>query len=97
MIGLAEGTSFLLLLAAMPVKYMLGHPEAVKIIGWIHGILFIWFIIALLWVQKSNQWSLKKILVAFLASLLPFGTFILDASLRREEEILVCDQAEIKI
>ena len=35
MIGIAEGISFLLLLLiAMPLKYFLKIPEAVKIAGW---------------------------------------------------------------
>ena len=45
MIGIAEGISFLvLLLIAMPLKYFMHIPEAVKIMGWIHGALFISFI-----------------------------------------------------
>ena len=45
MIGIAEGISFLvLLLIAMPLKYLMHIPEAVKITGWIHGALFVTFI-----------------------------------------------------
>jgi len=37
MIGIAEGVSFLvLLLIAMPLKYLMNIPEAAKIMGWIH-------------------------------------------------------------
>lgn len=45
MIGIAEGISFLvLLLIAMPLKYIFKMPEAVKIVGWVHGALFLTFI-----------------------------------------------------
>ncbi|MGN6531837.1 MAG: DUF3817 domain-containing protein, partial [Ginsengibacter sp.] len=41
-IGIAEGISFLLLLGvAMPLKYLYDFPVAVKVTGWIHGLLFI--------------------------------------------------------
>jgi integral membrane protein len=40
-IGFIEGVSFLiLLLIAMPLKYYFDLPMAVKITGWIHGVLF---------------------------------------------------------
>ena len=71
-----EGYSYLLLLfVAMPMKYMLGFPMAVKIVGMIHGILFIIFCILLVKAWQDAKWSLNETLVFFIASLLPFGTF----------------------
>jgi hypothetical protein len=44
-ISLAEGISYLLLLGiAMPLKYWAGLPLAVKIVGSIHGALFVVFL-----------------------------------------------------
>ena len=86
MIAIAEGISFLVLLGiAMPLKYFMDMPLAVKIVGYIHGFLFIAFV-ALAWnvkneLNKNSIWFAK----ALLASLLPFGTFVLDKSLKREE------------
>lgn len=86
-IGLSEGISFLLLLGiAMPLKYMLDFPAAVKVVGWIHGVLFVLYIIALIHVTFTQRWPILKAFVGFIASLIPFGTFILDARLRREEQ-----------
>ena len=86
--GITEGISFLLLLfIAMPLKYIAHLPEPVKIMGWIHGILFILYIFALVNVKFSLRWSLVRVLVAFLASLLPFGTLILDIKSWRLEAI----------
>ena len=88
--GITEGISFLLLLlVAMPLKYFAGLPEAVKIVGWIHGLLFILYIIALINVRFSLRWSFMRMLVAFIASLIPFGTFLMDARLRKEETIML--------
>lgn len=85
-IGMAEGISLLLLLLiAMPVKYVLHIPEPVKITGWFHGILFILYLLAVLNVTISNRWSFLKIATAVAASLIPFGPFLLDSRLKRED------------
>ncbi|WP_336517427.1 DUF3817 domain-containing protein [Pollutibacter soli] len=86
-IGNLEGVSYLLLLGiAMPLKYFGGYPEAVKYTGWLHGLLFVAFIFALADVMISRKWSLKKTAIAFISSLLPFGTFLLDKPLKAEEK-----------
>ncbi len=90
LIGLIEGISFLLLLfVAMPLKYAAGLPEAVKYVGWAHGALFVLFIVALLHASAETEWPLGKIAGAFIASVLPFGTFILDRTLKRDEAALL--------
>ena len=85
-IGILEGISYLLLLGiAMPLKYYAGMPAAVKYTGWAHGVLFVLFMMALLHVWVAHRWPLVKVLGAFIASILPFGTFVLDAQLKKEE------------
>lgn len=88
-IGNIEGISYLLLLGvAMPLKYMAGIPEAVKIAGSIHGFLFVGFMVALAQVWRTEKWSIKKVAIAFILSLVPFGTFYLDKQIRQEEGLL---------
>jgi integral membrane protein len=90
-IGISEGVSFLvLLLIAMPIKYLLGIPEAVKLVGWIHGVLFIAYVIAVFLSIRAMRWGIFGVIVALGASLVPLGTFLLDKQLkRRQEEISV--------
>lgn len=84
LIGLIEGISFLvLLLIAMPMKYYFGIPMAVKITGWIHGILFILYIAAVILAIEAMRWNWFSVLIALSASLIPVGTFILDKSLKK--------------
>ena len=84
-IALTEGISFLILLfIAMPLKYFADWPYAVKYIGWLHGVLFVLYLFFLLKVWIKNKWSFVKVLVAFIASLIPFGTFIFDKTLKKE-------------
>jgi integral membrane protein len=82
--GFLEGTSFLvLLLIAMPLKYFMGLPWAVKIVGMAHGILFILFIALSVIATWLYKWSLKKMLLLWLSSLIPLGTFYADYKLLR--------------
>ena len=84
-VGIAEGISYLvLLLIAMPLKYFADLPEAVKFVGWAHGVLFIAYVLTLLIVHFTLKWSIFKTGIAFLASLVPFGTFIFNKQIEKE-------------
>jgi integral membrane protein len=86
-IAIAEGISFLLLLGiAMPLKYAAGIPEAVKICGWIHGALFITFLALALEVKMELNKNFAWFAKAFLAAIVPFGTFVFDKSLKKEQQ-----------
>ncbi len=85
-IALAEAISYLLLLGvAMPLKYIWGLPLAVKIVGGIHGGLFVIFCLTLAIAMRAGQWSLVRAAGLFLASLVPLLPFWLDARLRAWE------------
>ena len=87
LIGIIEGVSFLVLLGiAMPLKYAAGMPLAVKYVGWAHGGLFLLFILALGQAAAETDLGLKKLAAAFIASLVPFGTFVIDRQLKRDEQ-----------
>jgi integral membrane protein len=88
-VGIAEGVSFLvLLLIAMPLKYYAGYPEAVKLVGWAHGILFIGFIIFSFDVKTNLNKSFFWFIKSFVAALIPCGTFILDKELKKDQAAL---------
>lgn len=78
-VGRLEGSSFLILiLIAMPLKYIFGHPEAVKAVGMAHGMLFILYIAAANYLALENHWSKKIWLLSLLAAVLPLGTFLFE-------------------
>ena len=88
-IGIAEGISFLvLLLIAMPLKYLMHIPEAVKYTGWVHGALFITFIYFAFEVMGTLKKNFLWFARAFAAAIIPFGTFIFDRQLKQEESVL---------
>jgi integral membrane protein len=77
--GWLEGLSFLLLLfIAVPIKYIGGHPEVVQILGPIHGMLFIAYVVLSNMVAEELEWTTKIRLQAILASVLPAGTFVFE-------------------
>lgn len=47
-------------------------------IGMIHGILFVLYFVLAIYLKYEYNWSMKKLGLILLASLLPFGTFYSD-------------------
>lgn len=87
LITLTEAVSFLvLLLIAMPLKYLAGIPTAVKIVGWIHGALFVIFCFALLQTMLQARWSIFRAALIFVAALLPVVPFFIDRRMADYEE-----------
>ncbi|MDD5156739.1 DUF3817 domain-containing protein [Sulfurimonas sp.] len=85
-INTTEGYSYIILLfIAMPMKYFFAFPIAVKVVGMIHGILFIIFCFLLIKASLDAKWSLKYTLIFFLASLVPFGTFFTKEKIKTYE------------
>ena len=68
----------------MPLKYLADLPLAVRIVGSVHGVLFLIFMVALYRAGSERGWPFRRWLTAFVSSLVPFGTFVFDRSLRRE-------------
>lgn len=85
-IGFWEGVSFLvLLLVAMPLKYFAGWPQAVRVVGMAHGVLFLLYVWAAIQAALEHNWNWKRAGLVLLASLLPAGPFVVDAKLLRDE------------
>lgn len=92
--GMVEGASFLLLLfVAMPLKYVWGRPEAVSVIGMAHGVLFLLYCLLLVFAWDAAKWNVRQCAKAFVAALIPFGPFLIDGWLRREDKRLQGSEA----
>lgn len=80
--ALLEGVSFLvLLLIAMPLKYLAGQPNAVRVVGMAHGVLFVLYVLLLIQQGIARRWSWRTMILGFVASLVPLGTFWADKKL----------------
>lgn len=86
--GIAEGISFLVLLGiAMPLKYLLKQPMMVTVVGWAHGVLFVAFLFLAWEVKTDRNKSLKWFATAFIAAIVPTGTFFFDKKLKEEKQV----------
>jgi integral membrane protein len=85
-VAFLEGCSFLLLGVTMILKYKYAMPQPNYIVGLAHGILFVLYVVLVLQVSVLHKWNLLKMFWAFLASLIPFGTFYADKVLFRESD-----------
>lgn len=75
LVAFLEGCSYLLLAITMPLKYKLAMPMPNYIVGMAHGVLFILYVVLLVQVAALYKWTFKKTALAFIVSLIPFGTF----------------------
>jgi integral membrane protein len=79
LLSILEGISYLLLFGlSMPLKYWANIREPNIYIGYVHGVLFIGFVILALVFCRQQKWGWKRYFKFFLASLLPYGTFYMD-------------------
>ena len=94
-LSLAEGVSLLVLVGiAVPLKHLAGRPEATRIVGLVHGILFLAYLAALIDAYGTRRIGAREAVLAFLASLLPGGAFVFAYRLARSEAPSSEDTAE---
>jgi len=81
--SILDGISYLVLLGiAMPLKYLAGMPMAVRIVGSIHGALFIALCFCLLVVLLDKKLTFKWCVIVFICAIIPFAPFFLDRHLK---------------
>jgi integral membrane protein len=86
--GIVEGLSYLLLLiVAMPLKYYWGKPEMVSVVGMAHGVLFVLYLALSVLAREQYGWSWKKVLILWVASVVPLGTFYVDVKMLRHSAV----------
>jgi len=81
-ISIVEGISTLVLFGiAMPLKYMAGMPMAVRIVGSLHGFLFVGLCVMLMIAINRIPISKALALAGMFAAVVPFGPFVFDRRL----------------
>jgi integral membrane protein len=86
-VAFLEGLSYLVLLfVAMPLKYLADRPLAVRVVGSLHGLLFVTLVILTLQALRRRAKSFAFGVRMAIASLVPFGTFALEPELRADDE-----------
>lgn len=83
-IALLEGLSYVLLLfIAVPIKYLNNDPSYVKMLGMPHGLLFMGYIALAIVLRTDNQWIKNNFFMVLMASIIPFGTFVIEKKLNK--------------
>lgn len=84
-VALAEATTFLALLVASIVKNTGGSETGVQILGPIHGLLFIAYVVLALNLRVPAGWTGKQTFWILVGAILPFGGYVVDWWLVRRE------------
>ena len=83
-LAIVEGISTLVLFGiAMPLKYFAGMPLAVRIVGSLHGALFVALVVMLLVAIRKVPLSVGLAAAGIVAAVVPGGPFLLDRYLAR--------------
>lgn len=81
----AEAISWLGLLAGMVLKYGFDDARGVSVMGPIHGMLFVVFVLLLVLTHVQRRWPIRKSALALLESIPPFTGFLLGKQLLDEQ------------
>jgi len=82
-IAFAEATSFLALLVASLVKRTGGEEIGVQILGPIHGLLFIAYVVVALNIRHDLGWNGRTTFWVLVGAVVPFGGYVVDWRLLR--------------
>ncbi len=65
-----------LVLVAMPLKYIFGQPELVSIVGVTHGFLYMIYIVCTLLLAERCRWKPLDALLILVAGTVPVASFV---------------------
>ena len=82
-VAIVEAVSFLLLLVATAIKYTGGTEAGVKVLGPLHGFLFLAFVFMAWLLREPLAWDARTTLLVMVGAVVPFGGFVVDRWLVR--------------
>lgn len=97
-IAFIEGISTIILFfIAMPLKYIpaINWSLGVKYVGWAHGVLFIAYILLLISCSYFYKWNLRRFVIFFIASLIPFAPFWVERKIKTELQEPVLEKQRV--
>jgi len=79
LVALIEAVTYLVLLGLVVVKRGFHGPDLVQVMGPIHGIAFLVYVVLTLTVREEQGWSGWQTIVVIVAAALPFGGFVVNS------------------
>ncbi len=72
-----------LVFVAMPLKYFLGEPRPVAVVGMMHGFLYMAYIVCTLILAERTRWRPLEAVVILLAGTIPIASFVAERQVTR--------------
>ncbi|MEV0125958.1 DUF3817 domain-containing protein [Streptomyces sp. NPDC050703] len=88
LVSIPEAISFPILLVCSVLKRTTDF-NGVPVMGWVHAILFLAYVVFLLDAWNRTKWPWKTAAVYFLLAIPPFGGLFAERKLKREAEAAV--------
>ncbi|MEU6677769.1 DUF3817 domain-containing protein [Streptomyces sp. NPDC046853] len=88
LVSAPEAVSFLLLIVCSVLKRTTEF-NAVPVMGMVHGVLFVLYVLFWLDAWNRTKWNVKTAALYFVLSVLPAGGFFAERKLKREAEAAV--------
>ena len=85
----------LLVLVAMPLKYIADNEGPISVIGPMHGFLYMVYLLASLDLAVKSKWSIWKTLWVLLAGTLPFASFFVERRVTHQAHAQADAQAQV--
>ena len=76
----------ILVLIAVPLKYLADSPTLVAIVGPLHGFLYMVYLVATVNLAFRAHWSPVKTMLVMLAGTIPFVSFVAERKVTADEE-----------
>lgn len=86
LVALLEAVSYLALLVATLVKRGFDGPDYVSVLGPIHGMLFLGYLVLTLTVREEQEWNGWQTIVVLVAAAVPFGAIVVNSRMVRDPE-----------
>ena len=75
----AVGTGLaILVVVGMPLKYLAGNPSVVAVVGLMHGLLYIVYLVVAADLVRRLGWPISQLVPVILAGLVPFLAFFVE-------------------
>jgi integral membrane protein len=83
----------LLVLVAMPFKYLAENEAPISVIGPLHGFLYMVYLLVSLDLAVKSKWPWTRTLWVLIAGTLPFASFFVEHKVTREARLQVSTPA----
>jgi len=85
-VALIEAVSYLVLLVAVVAKYGFDAPAGVRIMGPVHGCIFLGYAALAFAVRDQLRWTAQHTAFVLAAAVIPLGGYLVERSLGRPGE-----------